>query len=209
MNTNLCKHSHTRLEHPNCFINGSDKPDWYKNARIGFLDIETTSLNASFGTIIGWAIKERYGKTKAMVTDENHIRSPQEDKHLVKALIDEMLKYDMVVTYYGTKFDLPFARTRAHTHGLQFPAFGSVKHHDLYYTVKSKLRLDRNRLNNAGDVYGFHDKTYLNPKIWRRAGQGDKKSLAYILKHNVKDVELTEKIYNKMESLFKGTGKSI
>jgi len=204
-----CEHRHTRQEHPMCFIKGTGHPDWFKNARIGFLDIETTGLDASFGTMLSWAIKPLGEKTIAMVTDRKHILSATEDKYLVSKLIEEMLKYDIVCTYYGTKFDIPFARTRAHANGLEFPAFGSMNHLDLYYVAKSKLKLGRNRLDNVANLYGISGKTHLNPKIWRHGGQGNPKALKYIYDHNIADVVLLEGCYKKMESLFKGGKKSV
>jgi uncharacterized protein YprB with RNaseH-like and TPR domain len=204
-----CEHRHLRCEHPRCFIKGTGHPIWWKEARIAFFDIETTGLDAQFGTLLGWAVKPLNGKPVAMITDKKHILSADEDKHLLQGLVDELLKHDIIVGYYSTKFDLPFARTRAFIHGLEFPAYGSINHLDLYYVAKSKLKLRRNRLDNVGSVFGLTGKTYLNPSIWRRAGQGNKAALKYILDHNIADVILTEKVYKKMESLFKGGKKSV
>jgi uncharacterized protein YprB with RNaseH-like and TPR domain len=163
----------------------------------------------SHNTMISWAVKPLNGKPVAMITDKKHILSPDEDKHLLEGFIDEILKYDIICGYFSTRFDLPFARTRAFIHKLDFPAYGSINHLDLYYIARSKLCLKRRRLDTVGSVFGLKGKTYLDPTIWRRAGQGNKKALDYILDHNIKDVILTEKVYKKMEKLFKGGRKSV
>ena len=57
---NRCSHKHTYLEHPQCFFteNPSESPLYEK---IGIFDIECSNLNADFGYIISYCIKEKNG----------------------------------------------------------------------------------------------------------------------------------------------------
>ena len=121
------------------------------------------------------------------------------DKQVVEQCIKDLLKFDRVVTYYGTGFDLPFVRTRAAVHGLDFPEFGQINHTDLYYIVRNKFQLSSNRLENACRVVlGETQKTRINSNIWLYALQGDKKSLEYIKEHCDYDVIDLEKLFEKV-----------
>lgn len=190
-----CKHSHTFLEHYQCYLSEhKDQP------KIGFLDIETSNLDANFGIILSYCIKESGKKTILydVVTKED-LENGIEDKRVVERCVEDMKKFDLIVTYYGTKFDIPYIRTRALSLNIDFPEFGSIKHKDCYYIVKSKLKLNRRRLDVAcRAVLGKTDKTYIEPAYWIKGQRGDKKSLEYILRHNRYDVIDLEKLYNKL-----------
>jgi len=110
---------------------------------------------------------------------------------------------------HNTGFDLPFIRSRCLYHGIDFPMFGDIKHLDVYYMVKSKLCISRKSLENACRLIGVKGKTHLDGKYWIKALTGDKKALGYILNHNEKDVEILEKLYNRLIDYVKGTKKSI
>ena len=120
-------------------------------------------------------------------------------KEFSKSLVDEMNKYDVVVTYYGTRFDIPFIRTRALYHGTYFPMYRQKSHKDLYYVVKSKLKLHRSSLMAATEFFGIAGKTRIRPEYWQKARWGDEQSLEYIYKHNVADVVILEKLHRKLE----------
>ena len=49
-----CKHKHTYLSHPNCYI--TEKKGQKK---IGYLDIESGGLTANFDYMLTWVIKTR------------------------------------------------------------------------------------------------------------------------------------------------------
>lgn len=188
--------------------------DRVKTPRIGFLDIETSNLAADFGIILSYCIKPSDSDTivETVITKEqiDTAKPGQEDKYVVAKLINDMLSFDVLVTYYGTKFDIPFIRTRAVNNGLEFPPYGSILHKDLYYLVRSKFKMSSNRLENAGRVLlGKTQKTRINNTYWRGGVRGDEKSLAYILHHNQKDVLDLEKLYNKVIKYNKGVNASI
>ena len=112
---------------------------------------------------------------------------------------DEMNKYDVIMTYYGTRFDIPFIRTRALYHGTYFPMYKQKSHKDLYYVVRSKLKLHRSSLQAATEFFGIDGKTRIKPEYWQKARWGDKKSLKYVYDHNVADVEILELLHRKLE----------
>ena len=148
---------------PSRYVTGQEK-------RHGYLDIETTSLKANIGIMLSWAIKTRDTSetTSALITKEE-IFDGDYDKRIVEMLCEELNNYDTLLTYYGTRFDIPFIRTRAIDNNIRFPFYREVSHKDLYYQVRSKLRLNSNSLKTATEFLGIRGKTKLDPRVWRDA----------------------------------------
>jgi uncharacterized protein YprB with RNaseH-like and TPR domain len=190
-----CKHGHSGLEHYGCWDGG--------NERIGYLDIETTNLDANFGIILSYCIKDSdSSKIFERVITKQEIdtgTAGDEDYHVVKQLVEDLQKFDKLVTFYGVRFDMPFIRTRAVSMRIPFPAYGTIKHQDVYFLIRNKFKLNSNRLENACRVLlGATDKTKIDYKFWRAAARGDKKALAYVVEHNRFDVTDLEKLYLKV-----------
>ena len=205
MSTRLCKHGHTYLEHPNCYIK-ERKAD----VKIGYFDIESGGLKANFDYMLTWCIKTRdKAEYKYGVIDQSEILSYDFDKRIIRELIKALSEYDIIVTYYGTGFDIPFIRTRALSHRIKFLGFGSVQHKDVYYMVKSKMRLGKNSLDSACALLGIKGKNHIKGNFWMRAKVGDRKALEYVLDHNKKDCQILEKLHKRLEEYIKDTTKSI
>lgn len=207
-----CKHRHTAAEHPQCFMNGKliDDAQWWKQVRTGYLDIETTGFNASFCFMLSWAIRDgNTGKVYSDSITQKDLESGNLDRRIVRNLLEVMNKFDCVVTYYGTKFDLPFIRTRAYANGFQFFNIGQIKHIDLYYVVKSKLKLQRSSLEAACALFGIKGKNHVASDIWLLAMIGHKKSLDYVVDHNIRDVEILQQLHKRLETQSKFIKRSI
>ena len=193
-----CKHHHTYLEHYSCYL--TEHPN---KQRIGFLDIEASNLDADYGIMLSYCIKDGASKKihegAIRFEDVQKAKAGCEDKKLCQKLIKDILKYDILVTWYGRKFDVPFIRTRSIICGVDFPSFGSLIHIDAYYFARFRLKLSSNRLENVcRQLLGKTLKTHIQAKYWRGGVRGDKKSLKYILDHNRKDVIDLEKVYYKL-----------
>lgn len=232
-----CNHRHTIDEHPACFQNGNinlKKADelyrqtgkyWYNldGLRVGYLDIEADGLKSDFSTMLSWCIKEKDGEIASDVITKEDIFSGEVDKRLIDSCVAELSKYAIIITYYGTKYDLPFVRSKALHYNSYFPGFTVVEqetksgtsfrlvpelyHFDLYYTVKSKLNLSRNSLDNACDFLGIEGKTPIKKDVWRKAKYGDPESLQEVLMHNKADVVILEQLHNRLEPYSKWTRK--
>lgn len=194
--THYCKHGHNFIEHYSCYV-PNEVP------KVEFLDIETSNLDADFGIMLSYCIKEAGSEKihEGVLTTKDILgaKAGDEDARLVKQCIEDMQKFDILVGYYSKRFDVPFIRTRAVACGLFFPAFGSIKHIDMYDKVKGKFKLSSRRLENACRVLlGKTQKTRIDAKYWRAAVRGEAKSLAYVLDHNRKDVIDLELLYDKI-----------
>lgn len=188
---------------------GLRKPERYSTGHdmtIGYLDIESTGFSANIDTMLSWCIKGRSNKKVegAWITREE-LMSKNQDARILELLVDEMNKYDVIYTYYGTHFDIPFIRTRALHHGTFFPLHNQKSHKDLYYPVKSKLKLHSSSLMAATEFFDIKGKTRVEPKYWAQARWGDEKSIKKIYEHNVADVVILEKLHRRLEEYINPT----
>lgn len=196
LSEHFCRHGHTYLEHYSCFL--QEKPDTSPmNEKIGIFDIETTGIMANWSHMLSWCIKEH--NTSIIHYDLVTSREARDgnDKRIVKSAIKELAKYDRIVTFYGTRFDIPYTRSRALGQGLEFPSYKDLYHTDLYYVVRMKFRLHSNRLGSVCEFLGIEAKSHrMTPQLNRDAKAGRKEALGIVLLHNKEDVRSTDDVFN-------------
>jgi len=193
-NNNCLRHGRPYIEHYECYLTEVRPPE-----RIGFLDIETSNLAANFGVMFAYCIKKSWKNEILFGITEPKTFKKDLDKEIVEKCVSDMKQFDRLVTFYGTKFDIPFIRTRALSQGVSFPGYGEILHTDLYYMVRNKLRQNSNRLETTcRTVFGKTHKTHIENEYWIRALMSDKESLEYILDHCKNDVLETERLFNVM-----------
>lgn len=201
-----CKHRHNGISHPKCYdaANGIEE-------RIAVFDIETSSLKASYGFIFSFVVKTlNKNEIYRRVLTPEEIHNGVYDKNLVKELADVLRKYNRVCGYYSSRFDAPFARTRAVLYDIDFPIYNEVNHTDVYDMMKKKFKLHSNKLGVACSFFGIKAKEHpLSPSIWFRAMAGKPDALKFVLTHNIEDVYSTEKLMNKIWKYSRITKSSI
>jgi len=198
-----CSCGHTGLEHYSCYLREGKIQD-----KTCILDIETTNLDAPFGLLLCWGIKE-YGKDHIVqgVISKKDLASKNLDKRIIKECVDELKKYAVVITYNGTFFDLRWLRAKALHYGLDFPEYGSLKHIDLYFIVRNRLKIGRNSLKNACHYLGISGKTEIEWDDWLYAMTQAKTD--EVKDHNEKDLIITEKLFDKLKPYSKIIRRSI
>lgn len=210
MSEQRCIHRHTIKTHPNCFRKGLIKYDWWTDKKIAYLDIETSDLKADFGIILTWCLKFRNDKKiYSGVITKKDIDNRTFDKRIIKELLDLLKDVDVIVTYYGTNFDIPFLRTRAEKWRLWFPKFGDIYHWDLYYKVKRLFKTHRKNLATITHFLGIDGKTPIETDMWFEAQYGDKKALKEVLVHNEYDVIILEKLHDRIEDYTRWEKRSL
>ena len=198
-----CKHKHNFLEHPKCYEN--EKPSSSPiNEKIGYLDIETTGLNANWDYIISYAILENdSGKIYGRVAKRNEtLNADVLDKNLMKEFVLDIRKFDKVIVYWGKdrRHDIPFLRTRALKWKENFPMYGEVKLLDAYDIVRNKLSLHRRRLENIATFLKIPSKRHrLDSEMWQKAKLGNEKALDYVWLHNKEDVITLKEVWEIVE----------
>src|SRR5437879_10417696 len=114
--------------------------------RIVILDIETSSLEADAGIVVGAGLLPETGKSEYFEAT----RTGQEKGLLVK-LLNRLEAYDVIVTWSGRGFDTLFLTTRLLKHGLDPLPLLSKTHLDLNEDVKTLLRLTVTHQNNVSN----------------------------------------------------------
>ena len=180
--------------------------------RIGFLDIETTGLNANWDYVISYAIKDGdnfFGRT---LTRRETLNWELLDKNLMREFCEDVKKFDRLIVYWGKdrRHDVPFLRTRSLKWNLRFPFYKEVLLIDCYDMARGKLRLHRYRLENVAQFLSIPAKDHrLDADIWQKAKLGHRPSLNYVWEHNKEYVVTLEKVYNRLIEFYRKTRSSI
>lgn len=89
---------------------------YFRHMRIAAVDIETTGLNPSRNKFVLGGIMDLETKVIHQYFAENR----SEESEALSAFIDELSNFDMVITYNGKHFDLPFIQKRADHYEIPF-----------------------------------------------------------------------------------------
>lgn len=87
---------------------------YFQGMNIGVLDIETTGLNPSRNKFILGGFYNCRENTVHQIFAENR----NEEKAALEQFIDELCKTDIIITYNGKHFDIPFIYKRAEAHNI-------------------------------------------------------------------------------------------
>ena len=218
-----CKHRHTYLSHFNCYEEEvlKGRKVQYGKERLpvdvtnGYFDIESTGFQATFSYLICYCIKDGnsdkiYERTVTKKELETCL-----DREVVRQCVDDLKRFDRIITFYGTRFDLPFIRSRAVYWGIPFPHFKTLLHTDVYFIIRNRFKLHRNSLDAAcnfllpEEVQASHQKSHFGRDHWVWATQGKKESLNYIVQHCRDDVKMLEDLYKVVEDYAMRTDRSI
>ena len=168
--------------------------------RIVVLDIETSSLEADAGTVVGVGLLPESGKGEYLEAQ----RTDQEKSLLVK-LLKRLENYDVIVTWSGRGFDIPFLTTRLLKHSLSPLPLLAKLHLDLNEVVRSRLRLTFTYLDHVCDFFGIQrDKGPMGlevPHLFVKALEGDETAFKSIKDHCLDDLKVTREVFLKLRPL--------
>lgn len=193
--------------------------------KIGYLDIETSSLQGNFGFMLTWCMYVRDVKTgktelrgdrineKDFIIARKGIKKGRKwrpnadllDKRQLESLMKQIADCDLLVGHWFIgkyRHDIPFIRTRMAINKISgFPKHKMVRYGDTQKWASQIHRLSSNGLATVGDAYGISTKkTAIEKTHWNNARTfGTKEDVDYIYKHNIKDVILTYQIHKKIE----------
>lgn len=182
-------------------------PEEFQPANTAIFDLETTNLNANYGIILCAAVKPLRLPAKVFRLDRIKGKSIRdEDKELVRSIIAELNKYDILVSYNGIRFDNRFLLTRALYHQIDPPS--EKFHFDMLQVARAKLRTNNRRLDTVVNFLDLEErKTAIDPKFWRWAMMGDTEAMDYVVKHCIQDVKTLELVYEKLKKFSKSVRK--
>jgi uncharacterized protein YprB with RNaseH-like and TPR domain len=160
-----------------------------------YLDIETTGMSASMGhlTVVGLY---RNGRMSSLVRGDNLT----EDR-----LQDELDRTDLIVTFFGTAFDVPYLQAA-------FPRLNFKKpHFDLCFAARrlgmrgGLKAIERDfQIGRDADVEGLDGWDAV--KLWHRWRGGEETALETLLRYNAADTRnlepLADLLYERMAAQF-------
>ena len=200
-----CIHRHDGFSHSNCY-----EQDNHLIEKIGYFDIESSNLSSDFGCVLCYAIKHKDGVIQNSLTPQE-IKEGSYDKRLLTDLCKDLRRFDRIVTWYGYKFDIPFVRSRAILHKLDFPLYKEISHTDAYQKAKILIRtLHSKRLGVVASFYGIKAKEHpLNPEIWLSCLSGNQKAIDFVQLHCKEDVHSLEAVWKRLAPYQKLTKSTI
>jgi len=170
--------------------------------RACLIDIESTSLDADIGQLVGVGIMELDGKFKWF-----YVKKPDDEKKILKRIVDLLGDYHVIFSWSGKGFDIPFLTARALKHRLRAENLYKPIHVDLAEFVKNHLRLCRSDLYHVARFLGIRKDLRVEgfdiPSLYQRAIKGDKRAESAIRKHCEDDLRTTLKILKKILPILK------
>ena len=167
-------------------------------------DLETSNLAADFGFLLAAGVKP-YGKpTKVFRIDdyEGYENDRSDDSKLVADVANEIAKYTIAIGYNTQRFDVPFLVARMLAADLDVRSLSNIRHLDLIWAVRYRMRLRGASLAIAREHLATADiKTPLTGRVWAQAASGSKKALDEIVKHNIQDCVVLEQVAKKIAHL--------
>ena len=158
-------------------------------------DLETSNLKADFSLVLCACIKP-FGQPVKVFRADNYPTWKTDranDKPIVEAVSEELRKHAIVVTHYGSGFDVPYLRAKLVKYNLDpLPPMFAV---DSYQIARQNFQVSSRRLKNLAEYFEIGDKTAVDGDHWVRAAyDADPEALNYIVEHNIIDVQVLEKL---------------
>lgn len=155
-------------------LNPRDHYRLVNHGKVCFLDIETTGLSKYVDELTVLGIYD--GKETFIYVKNNNMEEA----------VEHLKKYDIIVTFNGKRFDLPFIEHK-------FKTSLNVVHLDLMYMLKEfglkgglkniEKELGICRAEEVENVDGFEA-----VRLWNRYLKGDRKALGKLIKYNEEDI---------------------
>jgi len=171
--------------------------------KVLFFDIESTNLNAPFGTILCIGYKFLDDPKVHIPTIIDHSKNGMlDDRGLVERFSTVWNWSDYTCGHYAQRFDLPMIQSKLIKYGL--PPLAPKPLIDTWRVARDNLKMHSNRLGAIAEYLGCEtSKSPITFDDWLRAAHGDKKSLKYIVEHCRLDVLVLEEVFLKLRPLIK------
>lgn len=221
MLTFRCKHRHSALSHPRCYLKFLKGEEGIPTLpKVLLFDIETSPLQAfifqksvwkanvgseqviSEWFMLTWSAKWLFGDQIMSDRLTGKEAKNEDDGRIVKSLWKLLDEADIIIAHNGDSFDVPNMNTRFIVHGL--PPTSPYQTIDTMLVARKQFGFTHNSLNGLAKVFGFEEKLDTDFDLWKRCVAGDDEALEYMQKYNNGDVDTLEDIYLKLRPWIKG-----
>ncbi|MEM5852865.1 MAG: ribonuclease H-like domain-containing protein [Candidatus Aenigmatarchaeota archaeon] len=171
-----------------------------------FLDIECTNNKADIGHLVAVGIIKGNKKEVKFVEDE------ADEKEVLAWLKEELKGCEMVITWYGSKFDIPFILSRAVVNGLDLSELSKIPSLDLCEFFRKNFLFSKNSLSEIAKILNIPKNNEISGKdvlkLYMKSTRGDEKSKKMIIEHCLNDLEVMEKIFEKISPYLNSSTKN-
>ncbi len=162
--------------------------------RVCYLDIETTGLRMSPLFLVGLMYTSAREDGARLVVDQLFARDYSEEETVLRFLADLLPRFDILVTFNGISFDMPYIQERVTVH--RFPLAKPPTHVDLLLVARAVVggRTPNHRLQTleahfcgrkrVGDIPGAEIPQAYHDFVRTR----DAKDMANVIHHNRLDL---------------------
>jgi len=158
-------------------------------------DIETSNLKADFSVLLSAVIKP-YGMRPIVFRADDYEaweKNRSNDSQITLDICEELSKHAIVITHYGSKFDVPYMRAKAVHWGI--PPLPQMFAIDSWRIAKFNFQVSSRRLQNLGNYFNLGEKSGVEGMLWMEAAyDGSREAMDEIVKHNIVDCEVLEKL---------------
>ena len=172
---------------------------------MAFYDIETDGLGAWNHEMTCWSIADNFGKVTNATKFDFPQRSLLDDKGLVVALRDELEKYDILVAWYGTMFDLPFMNGKLLEYG-ERPIRDMMYLDPCFKTRGGRygIKVGSSKLKNVAKFFKTaHQKPEVEWSTFKLAAIGDPEALAEVQDRCDADVLTMRDIFQHIKPMIR------
>ena len=140
-------------------------------------------------------IRDRYGRKTVTYKKRGN-------KNYLQAIWDMIDEADAVIHYNGKKFDMKHLNREFVEAGMAPPH--QPKDIDLLTTVRSRFAFPSNKLDYvAGKLLGEYKVQHAGMELWTQCIANNRDAWKVMKEYNIQDVELTEKLYEKLRGWIK------
>ena len=156
----------------------------------------------STGKMLSWAAKWVGIENMMYDYNLNHGEDPLDDRGTVLSLHRLLDNADIIVTYNGKNFDIPYFQARCIEMGLEPPS--PYKHVDLFQVVKQNFRMPHRSLDAVAKHLGLEGKkSHSGFELWVSCIAGDMKAWEEMIEYNIQDISVTENVYRALRPWIK------
>ncbi len=163
-----------------------------------YLDIETTSMKADLGMVVVIGV---LGEGEAELIFSGNKR---DERKALEWLKEKLENCDLIITWYGSGFDIPFLLTRAIHHGVDLSKLAEIPMLDLYQWAKANLLLNSYKMTSVARFLGIDEGTgdFAGPdvltlfKLWER---GESRASDMIVQHCREDLHVLKRVHERLK----------
>lgn len=193
-----------------------DLNKYFKTDNICFLDIETLGFSRQHHNIYLIGLVYYSAKEKSWVIDQLFINSLDKEKELLLYLNDILDDFDLIVTYNGDSFDIPFIRERYKKYKIK-NNIEDIKTYDIYREIRKNgkyLGLENLKLKTIERYLGIYRQDEFTGGdcidiYLEYVDTGDKKLKEFVLMHNYEDLYYLTDILDILDHIEEKIGFSI